>query len=206
MNTLLAFAAASVALIVIPGPNGIYIMTRSAAQGYRAGLVSALGVEAGTLVHIAFAVLGVSALIAASPAAFTALKFAGVGYLLYLAARTLLRPSDLDLGGEGTRPIPLARVFRDGVVVNVLNPKVALFFLAFLPQFVTADAGTAGARAQMMVLGGVFFVLALVLDAGYAVAGGAARRWLSRRSGSAHRFGHAVGGIYVSLAAYAVVA
>ncbi|TDD35949.1 LysE family translocator [Actinomadura sp. KC06] len=205
MNTLLAFAAASVALIVIPGPNGIYIMTRSAAQGYRAGLVSALGVETGTLVHIAFAVLGVSALIAASPVAFTVLKFAGVGYLLYLAARTVLRRSELDLGG-GASPLPLRRVFRDGVVVNVLNPKVALFFLAFLPQFVTADAGTAGARAQMMVLGAVFFVLALVLDAGYAVAGGAARRWLGRRSGSTHRYGYAIGGIYLALAAYAVAA
>ncbi|MFI0366810.1 LysE family translocator [Actinomadura sp. 1N219] len=205
MNTLLAFAAASIALIVIPGPNGIYIMTRSAAQGYRAGLVSALGVETGTLAHIAFAVLGVSALIAASPVAFTVLKFAGVGYLLYLAARTVLRRSDLDLGG-GASPLPLRRVFRDGVVVNVLNPKVALFFLAFLPQFVTAEAGTSGARAQMMVLGAVFFVLALVLDAGYAVAGGAARRWLGRRSGSTHRYGYAIGGIYLALAAYAVAA
>ncbi|TDB91582.1 LysE family translocator [Actinomadura sp. KC216] len=205
MNTLLAFAAASIALIVIPGPNGIYIMTRSAAQGYRAGLVSALGVETGTLAHIAFAVLGVSALIAASPVAFNVLKFAGVGYLLYLAARTVLRRSELDLGG-GADPLPLRRVFRDGVVVNVLNPKVALFFLAFLPQFVTADAGTAGARAQMMVLGAVFFALALVLDAGYAVAGGAARRWLGRRSGSTHRYGYAIGGIYLTLAAYAVAA
>ncbi|MFI0485345.1 LysE family translocator [Actinomadura sp. 9N215] len=206
MNTLLAFVAASVALIVIPGPNGIYILTRSAAQGYRAGLVSALGVETGTLAHIAFAVLGVSALIAASPVAFNILKFAGVGYLLYLAARTVLRRSELDLGGGGAPPLPLRRVFRDGIVVNVLNPKVALFFLAFLPQFVTAGAGTAGARAQMMVLGAVFFVLALVLDAGYALAGGAARRWLGRRSGSTHRYGYAIGGIYLTLAAYAVAA
>lgn len=205
MNTLLAFAAASIALIVIPGPNGIYIMTRSAAQGYRAGLVSALGVETGTLAHIAFAVLGVSALIAASPVAFNVLKFAGVGYLLYLAARTVLRRSELDFGG-GATPLPLRRVFRDGVVVNVLNPKVALFFLAFLPQFVTADAGTAGARAEMMVLGAVFFVLAITLDAGYALAGGAARRWLSRRSGSTHRYGYAIGGIYLTLATYAVAA
>ncbi|TMQ90319.1 LysE family translocator [Actinomadura soli] len=205
MNTLLAFAAASIALIVIPGPNGIYIMTRSAAQGYRAGLVSALGVETGTLAHIAFAVLGVSALIAASPVAFNVLKFAGVGYLLYLAVRTVLRRSELDLGG-GASPLPLRKVFRDGVVVNVLNPKVALFFLAFLPQFVTADAGTSGARAQMMVLGAVFFALALVLDAGYAVVGGAARRWLGRRSGSTHRYGYAIGGVYLTLAAYAVAA
>jgi threonine/homoserine/homoserine lactone efflux protein len=205
MNTLLAFAAASIALIAIPGPNGIYIMTRSAAQGYRAGLVSALGVEAGTLVHIAFAVLGVSALVAASPVAFNVLKFAGAGYLLYLAARTVLRPSELNLGG-GADPLPLRRVFRDGVVVNVLNPKVALFFLAFLPQFVTGDAGTAGARAQMVVLGAVFFALALVLDAGDGVAGGAARRRLARRSGSARRYGYAVGGVYVLLAAYSVAA
>ncbi|WP_433334057.1 LysE family translocator [Spirillospora sp. CA-294931] len=205
MNTLLAFAAASIALIVIPGPNGIYIVTRSAAQGYRAGLVSALGVETGTLVHIAFAVLGVSAIIAASPVAFTVLKIAGAGYLLYLAVRSVLRPSDLDLGGEAS-PMPLSRVFRDGVVVNVLNPKVALFFLAFLPQFVTSGAGTPGARAQMMLLGAVFFVLALALDAGYALAGGAARRWLGRRSSSTRRYGYVIGGIYFALAAYAVVA
>jgi threonine/homoserine/homoserine lactone efflux protein len=178
---------------------------RSAAQGYRAGLVSALGVETGTLAHIAFAVLGVSALIAASPVAFNVLKFAGAGYLLYLAVRTLLRPSELDLGGRAS-PLPLRRVYRDGVVVNVLNPKVALFFLAFLPQFVTTGAGTAGARAQMLVLGAVFFVLAIALDAGYAIAGGAARRWLSRHSGSAHRYGYAIGGIYLALAAYTVAA
>ncbi|MEW2359776.1 LysE family translocator [Spirillospora sp. NPDC029432] len=205
MNTLLAFTAASIALIVIPGPNGIYIMTRGAAQGYRAGLVSALGVETGTLAHIAFAVLGVSMLVAASPVAFTALKLAGAGYLLYLAARAVLRASEPDLGG-GADPLPLRRVFRDGVVVNVLNPKVALFFLAFLPQFVTAGAGTAGARTQMMVLGAVFFALALALDTGYALVGAAARRWLSRRSGSTRRYGYAIGGIYLSLAAYAVIA
>ncbi|MFI0450219.1 LysE family translocator [Actinomadura sp. 6N118] len=190
---------------MIPGPNGIYIMTRSATQGYRAGLVSALGVETGTLVHIAFAVLGVSTLVAASPVAFNILKLAGAGYLLYLAVRTVLRPSELDFSGKAS-PLPLSRVFRDGVVVNVLNPKVALFFLAFLPQFVTAGAGTAGARAQMMVLGAVFFGLAFALDAGYAVAGGAARRWLSRRSASARRYSYAIGGIYLTLATYAVAA
>ncbi|MGH3645958.1 MAG: LysE family translocator [Micromonosporaceae bacterium] len=203
MDTLLAFAAASIALIVIPGPNGIYIMTRSAAQGPRAGLVSALGVETGTLVHIGFAVLGVAALVATSPVAFNILKYGGAAYLLYLAARTILRPSELDLTGEATA-LPLSRVFRDGVVVNVLNPKVALFFLAFLPQFVDADAGMAAARTQMVVLGAVFFVLALALDAGYAIAGAAARSWLSRRPG--HGYSYVIGGVYVALAAYAVLA
>lgn len=201
VSTLIAFAAASALLIAIPGPNGIYIVTRSAELGRRAGLISAIGVETGTLVHILLAVFGVGALIAASPAAFAAVKYAGVAYLVYLGIRALR--SSRPHAAQSVAAVPLRRVFRDGVVVNLLNPKVVLFFLAFLPQFVT-DPGHA--RSEMLLLGMVFFILALTLDVVYALAGGlvsGALRGSSRALGRQHLV---VGGIYLSLGAYTAFA
>lgn len=124
--TLLVFAGASVALLVFPGPSVIYIVTRSVEQGRRAGLVSMLGVEAGGLVHVAAAALGISALVASSATAFSIVKYAGAAYLVYLGVQRWRR------GGEDPgRPEPQARaeLFRQGMVVNVLNPKTAIFFL-----------------------------------------------------------------------------
>jgi threonine/homoserine/homoserine lactone efflux protein len=198
---LAAFALASVTLITIPGPNLVYILTRSVSQGTRAGLVSAAGVETGTLVHVTAAALGLSSLVAASPVGFAVLRYAGAGYLAYLGVRTLVRSPGLDLAGEAARR-PLRRVYRDGAVVNLLNPKVALFFLAFLPQFVSPQTAP---RPQMMVLGAVFFVLALVLDTAYALAGGAVGGWSRRPRGHSSWQRYAVGGTYLSLGAYAAL-
>ncbi|WP_067461445.1 LysE family translocator [Actinomadura macra] len=201
---LLAFVGAAAVLILVPGPNLVYILTRSVAQGRRAGLMSALGVETGTLVHIAAAVLGLSSLIAASGVAFSVLKYAGAAYLVYLAVRALLHNELLDASG-GAEPLPPGRLFRDGLLVNVLNPKVALFFLAFLPQFLPDGSDTASAHAQMAVFGVVFFVLALALDVTYALAGARARDWLGRRPRILRRQRFAVAGIYLLLGAYAVL-
>lgn len=179
LTTIIAFAAASAALIALPGPNLIYILTRSASQGRRAGLLAAAGVESATLVWIGGAVLGLSAAIGASPAAATSITLVGAGYLGYLACQVLR--TEKGAGSTGTPPVSGGRAFREGFVVNLLNPKVGLFFIAFLPQFVSQDAGADG-RNQMAILGAFFFVLALAFDVAYALAGAALSTRLRNRA------------------------
>jgi threonine/homoserine/homoserine lactone efflux protein len=199
--TLLVFALAASVLVAIPGPNHLYIVTRSIAQGRRVGLASALGVETGTLVHISAATVGLSALVASSAMAFNALRFAGAAYLVYLGLRALL--SDVEPAhDDGGAAAPSARrAYLDGVLVNVLNPKVALFFLAFLPQFV--DPARGSASTQILVLGLVVFVIATTSDLLYALAAGALGAWLRRRPGFARVQRYLTGCIYLALAAVA---
>jgi threonine/homoserine/homoserine lactone efflux protein len=155
LSALELFAAASVALLLIPGPAVLYIITQSAEQGRSAGLASVAGIHIGTLVHIVAAAAGLSALIAASAVAFTAVKLAGAAYLIWLGIRKLLERTPLpDVARQ--RP-QLRRSFARGAVVNVLNPKTALFFLAFLPQFVDTDRGAVW--SQVVALGLVFVAL-----------------------------------------------
>jgi threonine/homoserine/homoserine lactone efflux protein len=199
-TTLMIFAAAALALVAIPGPNLIYIATRSIAQGPGAGFASALGVEAGTLIHVGAAAAGLSALIASSATAFTVLKYVGAAYLLYLGARTLMTRQSSEPSPDPVAA-PLHRAFSEGMLVNVLNPKVALFFLAFLPQFV--DPGRGGAALQTLVLGAVFFAVALVMDLLYVVAAGALGRWMRSKGGAARRQRHVTAGIYFALGAFA---
>ena len=133
------FVVAALALLLVPGPAVIYVVARSIHQGRRAGLVSVLGIHVGTLAHIAAATLGLSALVVSSAVAFTAVKIAGAAYLIGLGLWTLFSgraETEVALGGERN----LRRAFAQGIVVNVLNPKTALFFLAFLPQFVDPNA------------------------------------------------------------------
>jgi threonine/homoserine/homoserine lactone efflux protein len=169
------FAAAALLLLLTPGPAVLYIVARSLEQGRRAGLVSALGVHLGTLVHVAAA--GLSAILAASATAFSVVKYLGAAYLVYLGARSLLERRTAGNGAD--RPRPLRRAFLDGVVVNVLNPKTALFFLAFLPQFVNVSRDSVG--AQVLALGVLFVLLGLVTDGGYALMAGTAAQWLRGR-------------------------
>lgn len=199
--TLLAFAAATILLVLLPGPNSIYILTRSASLGRRAGLVSAFGVETGTLVHLTAAVLGLSAVVAASPAAMGVLRWAGVGYLLYLGLDVLFGRSKLDLTGQPNEP-PLGRIYRSGVLVNILNPKVVLFFLAFLPQFVSDGAGSGTTQTQMFALGLVFLAVALAMDIGYALAGAGLRRVLANRPRLLTAQRYIVVAVYFGLAGY----
>ena len=199
--TLLVFALASLALIAIPGPNLIYIATRSLAQGRRAGVVSALGVEVGTLVHIAAASAGLSALVASSALAFDVVRYAGAAYLVVLGIRALRDRSGDDPVGE-PRPAPLRRVFAEGVLVNVLNPKVALFFLAFLPQFVDPAANAA---TQIAVLGLVLFAVGTCVDMAWALAAGALRGRLVRTTRARRRTRHATAAVYVALGATAAL-
>ena len=169
------FVLAALLLLLTPGPAVLYIVARSIDQGRRAGLVSMLGVHVGTLVHVAAAAAGLSAVLAASAMAFSAVKFLGAAYLIYLGIRRILaRPAASAAGTVHGRR--LRRAFLDGVVVNVLNPKTALFFLAFLPQFVDVSRGRVG--AQVLVLGLVFVALGLITDGGYALTAGTAAGWL----------------------------
>jgi threonine/homoserine/homoserine lactone efflux protein len=199
-STFLVFALASLALILAPGPNLVYIVTRSVSQGRRAGLASAVGVEAGTLVHVTAAAVGLSRLVATSALAFSVVKYAGAAYLLYLGLRALRRRDGLDLTAA-TRPLQLSRILRDGIIVNLLNPKVALFFLAFLPQFV--DPANGAATAQILALGVVFFGIALAVDILYAIVAGALSGWLRRRPAYLRRQRFVVGGVYLALGASA---
>jgi threonine/homoserine/homoserine lactone efflux protein len=175
LASLAVFVAAALVLLLTPGPAVLYIVARSIDQGRRAGLVSMLGVHAGTLVHIGAAAAGVSAILAASASAFGIVKYLGAGYLVYLGIRRLRHRSPV-LGPVNAEPRRLRRAFWDGVVVNVLNPKTALFFLAFLPQFVDVSRGHVG--LQTLTLGVIFVLLGLVTDGSYAVTAGTAAQWL----------------------------
>jgi threonine/homoserine/homoserine lactone efflux protein len=198
------FLVAALALLLVPGPAVVYVVARSVEGGRPAGLVSVLGVEMGTLVHVAFAAAGLSAILASSATAFSVVKWLGVAYLVWLGLQRLLAR---DEGGDvppDVRPEPLARVFGQSVLVQVLNPKVALFFLAFLPQFVDPSRGAAW--TQILVLGGTLAALGLLTDGLYALLGGTAGDWLKRKNASA-RFRRAQryvsGGVYLALGAAA---
>ena len=176
LHTLLVFGAASLVFLIVPGPSVIYIVSRSLAEGRTAGVVSALGIQAGGLLHVLAATVGLSALLASSAEGFTVVKYAGAAYLVYIGIRRILDP-DTDAEQAGGRP-ERSRLFWQGVVVNALNPKTALFFLAFLPQFVDPDRGAVA--PQVLVLGCCFIVLAMLSDSTYALVAGTLRGRLGR--------------------------
>ncbi|WP_371780442.1 LysE family translocator [Streptosporangium subroseum] len=192
LSTFLIFALASLALVLVPGPNHIYIAARGIAQGRAAGVASALGVETGTMVHIAAAAAGLSYVIARSATLFNVIKWAGVAYLIYLGIRALT--SRQELRTREADPQPLRKIFLEGVIVNVLNPKVILFFLAFLPQFVDPEAGAV--PLQIVILGSTLLVLGLITDLIYAAGAGALGRRMRNRSSLMSRLS---GVIYLGL-------
>ena len=200
-DTLLIFAAASLALLIVPGPAVFYIVTRSMADGRRAGAVSMLGVEAGGLVHVAAAALGLSALLASSVVAFSVVKYLGAAYLIYLGVRQLLRPP-ADIDDAAMAPASLQRLFWHGAVVQVLNPKVALFFLAFLPQFIDPSRPAA---VQAVILGLGFTVLAVISDGLYVVAVGTMGDWLQRRGAGRRLLSRMGGAVYIALGVLAAL-
>jgi threonine/homoserine/homoserine lactone efflux protein len=196
-TNLALFAVAAIALLLVPGPAVLYIVAQSVAGGRRAGLVSTLGIHVGSLVHVAAAAIGLSSLVVSSARAYEAVKYAGAAYLVYLGVRRLLeRAAPVGLG-DGRERRSLGRAFRQGMVVNILNPKTALFFLAFLPQFVDVSRGSVA--LQIVVLGLTFVLLGLISDSLYALAAGTAAGWLrgSTRMAAGERY--VSGGILVGL-------
>jgi threonine/homoserine/homoserine lactone efflux protein len=166
---LLLFVTGSLLLLVIPGPAVTYVVSRSIGHGRAAGLVSVLGIVAGTLCHVAAAALGISALLASSALAFQFVKYLGAAYLIYLGIKTL-RSSDEQLLASAGNETSLARIFGQGFLVNLLNPKTALFFLAFLPQFV--DPARGHVSAQILELGVLFALMGWCSDSVYALLAG----------------------------------
>ncbi len=174
-TTLLAFSAAALVLLMIPGPSVLYIVSQSVEHGRRAGITATLGVHTGTMVHLSAAALGLSAILVSSSLAFGVIKLVGAGYLIYLGLRALLAGEDAP-AGPVHREVRLPRIFRQGVLVNVTNPKTALFFFAFLPQFVDPNAGPL--PVQIALLGLVFTCLGLITDSSWALASGFAAGWI----------------------------
>jgi threonine/homoserine/homoserine lactone efflux protein len=196
VSTLELFALATMALLIVPGPAVLYVVTRSVDQGRRAGLVSVLGLHTASIIHVAAAATGLSALLLASATAFQVVKLAGAAYLIALGINKLLGRG----GGErvGLAAASLRRIYGQGFVVNLLNPKTALFFVAFVPQFVKPERGPVA--AQVCVLGILFITLGLLSDSTYAVvAGTLAPRLRRRRPGTVSVPERATGLVYIGL-------
>jgi threonine/homoserine/homoserine lactone efflux protein len=177
-STLVAFSIAALILFVVPGPAVLYIISQSLAGGSRAGLVSVAGIHLGSLVHIAAAIAGLTTLLATSAVAFRAVKWVGAAYLVFLGIQAVVRRDETKSATPATAPVTsLRRVFRQGFIVNLLNPKTAVFFLAFVPQFVDAGRGT---TSQIIVLGALFVLLGTISDGLYATAFGSLGERLTR--------------------------
>jgi threonine/homoserine/homoserine lactone efflux protein len=205
--TFALFVAAALALLLVPGPAVIYVVARSVEGGRLIGLVSVLGVELGTLLHVVFAAAGLSAIVVSSAVAFSVVKWLGAAYLVWLGLRQILGRD----GGDQEAPLSRSgenrlRVFSQSVLVQVLNPKVALFFLAFLPQFV--DPSRSAAWTQVVVLGTTLATLGLFTDGLYALLGGTAGEWIRKqRAGAGLRRArrYVTGGVYIALGAVAAI-
>ncbi|MEM7378120.1 MAG: LysE family translocator [Pseudomonadota bacterium] len=176
--TLLTFCLAALVVLLVPGPGVLYVVTRTLSQGLAAGVASVLGLASGAFVHVLAATAGLSAVLLASATAFGVVKTLGVAYLVYLGIRTILSRSSPSTAPEH-QDAALRQVFWEGVLVSVLNPKIAVFFLAFLPQFVMTEPGDAG--WQVLFLGSVYVVLAVCTDGAYALCAHRVRRVLSDR-------------------------
>ena len=191
-TTLVLFALATFLLTVSPGPGVLYVTARSLAQGRRAGFASMFGIEFGEVVWIAAAATGVAALLSASVTALDALRFAGAAYLVYLGIQRWRQ------AGAVTAPLPapLGRIFLQGFVTQLLNPKVAVFFIAFLPQFLNTTQAIA---PQVMVLGIVYIAIAIAVDAAYVLAAAAVSRRFMRSRVAQIRTGRVAAATYVAL-------
>lgn len=195
LYTMLAFLGASIALTVAPGPDNIFVMTQGVARGRKPAIVTALGMCSGVSVHTVAAAFGISAVFYSSAVAFTVVKSAGAAYLLYLAFRTLKERSAIRLAA--TDELPAAALFRRGFIMNVLNPKVAMFFLAFLPQFVAPAAGRV--PLQMLLLGLIFMVQAVVIFCLIGYFAGSIGSFILARPRIARYFDWLTAGVFASL-------
>lgn len=196
------FIPAAIVLLLTPGPVVLYVVTRSIDQGRTAGLVSVLGSELGNLCHVLAAALGLSAILLSSALAFDIVKYAGAAYLIYLGIQKL-RSKDKPID-ENIKPESLRRIFLQGIMVAILNPKTALFFFAFLPQFVDTSGGNIA--PQILFLGIIFVVMALVSDSMYALLAGYAGRWLRGNMQFLRVQRYVTGTVYIGLGITAALA
>ena len=201
-SRLALFVGAALLLLVVPGPSVLYIVTQSVSHGRRAGIVSVAGITTGTLVHIGAATVGLSALLASSALAFDVVKYLGAAYLIAVGVRRLAG-WERESGQRARETRDLGRLYRQGIVVNTLNPKTALFFLAFLPQFVDAGRGTPW--LQILALGLLFAALGFFSDGAWALVAGTLGERLrrSRRFPAVQRY--ISGSVFVGLGAVAAL-
>ena len=196
LSTLMIYVTATLLLLATPGPAVLYIVTRSIDQGRIAGIVSAFGVGTGTMFHVAAASLGLSTILVSSALAYSVMKYLGAAYLIYLGVRKLMEKSELEQSEPGEQK-GLSQIFTQGVIVNILNPKTALFFFAFLPQFVDPNRGTVA--PQVMFLGLLFVVLGILSDSVYALLAGTAGQWLKNSTAFLRGQRYFAGTIYMVL-------
>jgi threonine/homoserine/homoserine lactone efflux protein len=196
-NDLLLFSTAALILLVIPGPSVLYVVARSLDQGRRAGLASTSGISTGTLAHVVAATLGLSALLLSSATAYSLVKYAGAAYLFYLGIKKFRERPTIDTEENHVQALPLQRVFAQGVVVEALNPKTALFFFAFLPQFVNPARGQVS--LQFLALGMLFTLLGFISDSIWALTAGSAAGWLRRNQSFSRNQRYISGTVYLGL-------
>ena len=196
VSTLMIFIAATLALLLVPGPAVLYIIARGVDQGRMAGLASAVGIATGSLFHVVAAALGLSAILASSALAFSIVKYLGAAYLIFLGIRTLMTRPDIAEPID-RRPRTRRELFTQGVVVQVLNPKIALFFLAFLPQFV--DPARGNVTLQTLFFGVLLMLMGLCTDSLYALVSGSAGDWLKRQPAFASAQRYVAGVVFIGL-------
>lgn len=196
MPDIALFLAASALLTIAPGPDIIYVLTRGVSQGRKAGLAAALGFATGCIFHTLLAALGVAALIRSSEIAFNAVRWAGAAYLVWIGIQALRHRARFSLaGGDGAKA--LLAIYRQSVIGNALNPKVTLFFLSFLPQFVDASAG--GVAWQMALLGALFMIQTVVIFGAVAVFSGWIGERVRRHPAIGERLGLFAGLVFIAL-------
>lgn len=196
LSKLFLFIVAAVVLLLTPGPAVLYIVARSIDQGRLAGLVSVFSIEVGNFTHVLAATFGLSALLLSSALAFSVVKYLGAAYLIYLGLRKLFSRTEPH-SITSAPPQSMRRIFSQGVLVAILNPKTALFFFAFLPQF--ADPAQGSITWQMLMLGSLFVTLAIISDSVYALLAGSLGQWLKRRPSIWRAERYVVGTIYLGL-------
>ena len=198
--TLLLFTLAAAAMNISPGPSNLYVMSRSLAQGTRAGLIAAVGLATGSLFHVAATALGLSVILRYSPALYATVKLVGAAYLIFLGLRLLLSKGAALAATPSDGHRSHGRIFRESILVEMLNPKTALFFLAFLPQFADPSAGPLA--PQLLLLGAIVTLTAIPCDAFVAVAAGTASQALARHPLYARLQKWLSGSVLVSLGVY----
>jgi len=194
--SLLIFISVTAFLVATPGPNTFYIITRSIQGGYHAGIASCAGRLLATLVHIAAAASGLSLIVLSSPSLFNFIKYAGAGYLIWIGAKTIVSKSKSETMAENG-DAKYGSIIRHGFLVNLLNPKTALFFLAFLPQFVNPSIG--GVTHQFVLLGSILAVVGTTSDSIYVLLAGTVGKWLRNNLTFFRSLRYVAGSVYLSL-------